>query len=141
MILNHLELHHFRNYEEVSVDFAPTVNLFLGENGQGKTNLLEAIAALSTMRLFRTGQKREGIQLGQTEAVIQGDFVTENIDINLEIRIHKATEIRKNGSRLRRLSDAQGLFKTVLFCPEDLSLIRANAAERRKFIDTHLKSP
>lgn len=140
MILNGLKLHNFRNYGDESFTFDPAVNLILGENAQGKTNLLEAIAALSTTRLFRTGQKKEGVRLGETNAVIQGDFVTENIEINLEMRIsrEKTTEIWKNGARLRRLSDAQGLLKTVLFCPDDLSLIRAGAAARRKFLDTAL---
>lgn len=140
MILNGLKLHNFRNYGDESFTFDPAVNLILGENAQGKTNLLEAIAALSTTRLFRTGQKKEGVRLGETNAVIRGDFVTENIEINLEMRIsrEKTTEIWKNGARLRRLSDAQGLLKTVLFCPDDLSLIRAGAAARRKFLDTAL---
>ncbi len=140
MILNGLKLHNFRNYGDEPFAFDPAVNLILGENAQGKTNLLEAIAALSTTRLFRTGQKKEGVRLGENEAVITGDFVTENIEIELKMKIfrEKTTEIWKNGSRLRRLSDAQGLLKTVLFCPDDLSLIRAGATARRKFLDTAL---
>ena len=140
MILKDLKLHNFRNYGDESFDFDPAVNLILGENAQGKTNLLEAIAALSTTRLFRTGQKKEGVRLGEQRAVIVGNFITENIDIELEMRISKdkTTEIWKNGFRLKRLADAQGLLKTVLFCPDDLMLIRAGAAARRKFLDTAL---
>ncbi len=140
MILKDLKLHNFRNYGDESFAFDPAVNLILGENAQGKTNLLEAVAALSTTRLFRTGQKKEGVRLGEQQAVITGNFVTENIDIELEMRItrDKTTEVWKNGSRLKRLSDAQGLLKTVLFCPDDLQLIRAGAAARRKYLDTAL---
>lgn len=140
MFLSSVSLENFRNYEAQSFAFDPSFNLICGENAQGKTNLLEAVAALSTMRLFRTNQKKEGIRFGEEYARICGDFLSEQQKIALELRIfqEKSMEIRKNGVVIRRQNDARGLFRTVLFCPEDLSLIREGAAGRRRFLDTAL---
>ena len=140
MTLDRLTLSHFRNYDSASFSFDPSVNLICGENGQGKTNLLEAAAACSTMRLFRTAQKKDGLQFGADHAVIQADFHAQGREFALEMRLSraKAMEIYKNGVRQKRQADAQGLLKTVLFCPEDLMLVRAGAAARRRFLDTAL---
>ena len=137
MYIKSLKLQNFRNYADESFAFDPAVNLICGENGQGKTNLLEAAAACSTMRLFRTAQKKEGLRFGENHAFIFADFLAQERDISLELRFSrtKAMEIYKNGVRQKRQSDAQGLLKTVLFCPEDLALIKAGAAERRSFLD------
>ena len=140
MYIKSLKLQNFRNYADESFAFDPAVNLICGENGQGKTNLLEAAAACSTMRLFRTAQKKEGLRFGENHAFIFADFLAQERDISLELRFSrtKAMEIYKNGVRQKRQSDAQGLLKTVLFCPEDLMLVRAGAAARRRFLDTAL---
>ena len=140
MNIRSLELEQFRNYEHARFDFDPAVNLICGENGQGKTNLLEAAAACSTMRLFRTAQKKEGLRFGQDHARIQTEFHAQGRDFTLELRISrmKSMEIYKNGVRQKRQADAQGLLKTVLFSPEDLMLVRQGAAARRRFLDTAL---
>lgn len=135
-----LNLQNFRNYTEEKFVFDPSVNLICGENGQGKTNLLEAVAALSTMRLFRTAQKREGLCFDADFAKILAEVEAQHRDFSLDLRFSrvKPMEIYKNGVRQKRQSDVQGLFKTVLFCPEDLSLVRQGAAARRRFLDTAL---
>lgn len=140
MHLNALKLQNFRNYEEQSFCFDPDVNLICGENGQGKTNLLEAVAALSTMRLFRTAQKKEGLRFDTDAAVIEGGFTAQQREFTLELRLWRAKpmEVYKNGVRQKRQSDAGGIFKTVLFCPDDLLLVRQGAAARRRFLDTAL---
>ena len=140
MNIHSLELEQFRNYEHERFVFDPSVNLICGENGQGKTNLLEAAAACSTMRLFRTAQKKEGLRFGTDHAFIHADFAAQGRDFALELRLSraKAMEIYKNGVRQRRQADVQGILKTVLFCPEDLMLVRAGAAARRRFLDIAL---
>lgn len=140
MHINTLELHNFRNYEQESFMFDPSVNLICGENGQGKTNLLEAVAACSTMRLFRTAQKKEGLRFGTDSSRILAEFNAQNRDFQLELRLFRAKsmEIYKNGVRQKRQSDAAGVLKTVLFCPDDLLLIRQGASARRRFLDTAL---
>lgn len=140
MKINTLKLQNFRNYEDESFAFDPSVNLICGENGQGKTNLLEAAAACSTMRLFRTAQKKEGLRFDADHAFIQTGFEAQNREFSLELRISrtKPMEIYKNGVRQKRQSDVQGLLKTVLFCPDDLLLVRQGAGARRRFLDTAL---
>ena len=137
MYIKSLKLQNFRNYADESFAFDPAVNLICGENGQGKTNLLEAAAACSTMRLFRTAQKKEGLRFGENHAFIFADFLAQERDISLELRFSrtKAMEIYKNGVRQKRQSDAQGLLKTVLFCPEDLAIVRDGALVRRRLMD------
>ena len=135
-----LTLENFRNYEAASLAFDPAVNLIVGENAQGKTNLLEAAAALSTIKLFRTAQKKEGLRFGCDHGLIRGSFDAEGREITLELRLHRdrAMELFQNGIRLRRQGEARGLLRTVLFCPDDLFLVRAGAAARRKFLDAAL---
>ena len=140
MNIHSLELEQFRNYEHERFVLDPSVNLICGENGQGKTNLLEAAAACSTMRLFRTAQKKEGLKFGADHARIRADFAAQGRDFTLELRLSrlKAMEIYRNGVRQKRQADVQGLLKTVLFCPEDLMLVRQGAGARRRFLDTAL---
>ena len=141
MYIKSLKLQNFRNYADESFAFDPAVNLICGENGQGKTNLLEAAAACSTMRLFRTAQKKRRLRFGENHAFIFADFLAQERDISLELRFSrtKAMEIYKNGVRQKRQSDAQGLLKTVLFCPEDLMLVRAGSRRlAARFLDTAL---
>ncbi len=140
MRLKTIRLQNFRNYEDETFRLDPGVNLICGENGQGKTNLLEATAACSTMKLFRTAQKKEGLRFGTDKAVINASIQAQDRDFELEICISraKAMEIYKNGVRQKRQSDAQGILKAVLFCPDDLMLVRQGASVRRKFLDTAL---
>lgn len=140
MILKKLNLQNFRNYENQTFEFNPSINLICGENGQGKTNLLEAICALSTMRLFRTSQKKDGLKFDTDYASVLADFEAQKRDFNLELRLfrQKSMEIYKNGVKQKRQSDASGIMKTVLFCPDDLMLIRQGASVRRRFLDIAL---
>lgn len=140
MHINCIKLHNFRNYADEVFSFCPGVNVICGENAQGKTNVLEAAAALSTMKLFRTAQKKEGLRFGADEGTVTGEFEAEGRDFTMELRFFrlKSLEVFRNGVRLKRQSDAQGTLKTVLFCPDDLYLIRAGAAARRRFLDVSL---
>lgn len=140
MVLRTLKLHNFRNYGDAAFTFGEGVNLVCGRNAQGKTNLLEAVSALSTMRLFRTGQKKDGLRFGEDAAAVEGAFSAQGRDFTLELRLfrRKSMEIYRNGVRLRRQSDAAGLLQSVLFCPDDLYLVREGAAVRRRFLDTAL---
>ena len=109
MYIKSLKLQNFRNYADESFAFDPAVNLICGENGQGKTNLLEAAAACSTMRLFRTAQKKEGLRFGENHAFIFADFVAQERDISLELRFSRTkrwkstkTVCGRNASRTHR---------------------------------------
>lgn len=135
-----IKLENFRNYKIEKVSFSDGVNVIYGDNAQGKTNLLEAVAAVSTIRLFRTGQKKEGLRFKEKQGFIIGEFVSDDREFSVEIKLFdkKPVEVYRNGVKMKRQGDARGILKTVLFCPDDLYLIRAGAAARRRFLDTAL---
>ena len=140
MNIQSLTLRDFRNYETAALELSSGVNVFCGENAQGKTNILEAVGLLSTTRLFRSGQKREAIRFGARQAEVEAAFFAEKRDMTIRALIPSAgrVQLTVNGIRQKRLSDATGILRTVLFCPEDLMMIREGAAARRRFIDIAL---
>ena len=137
MICHSLKLEHFRNYVDLEVEFDPRVNLIYGDNAQGKTNLLEAAAYLSAARSHRTRFDRELIMLGEPESVIEAGVFSRNREFILKAQLTRGRSRRlsSNGVKLKTAGELAGILNTVLFCPEDLSLIRAGAAERRRFLD------
>ena len=137
MILNALELDFFRNYVHFQSDFDPRVNLIYGENAQGKTNLLEAIAYLSSAKSHRARYDREMIMLDIDGAFLKGTVDSRGRTFTLEAKLNrgKSRQLYSNGVRLKTAGELSGILTTVLFCPEDLYLIREGAAARRKFLD------
>jgi len=137
VIVKHLELDFFRNYAHLEAGFDDRVNLIYGDNAQGKTNLLEAVAYLSAARSHRARYDKEMIMLGVDSAFIKGLVFSRNRDFSLEARLFRGRgrQLYSNGVRLKTAGELAGIVHTVLFCPEDLSLIRAGAAERRRFLD------
>lgn len=137
MILQTLELDFFRNYLHAQAEFSPGVNVIWGENAQGKTNLLEAIAYLSSARTHRARYDKELIQFGVDHAFLKGEVAARERTFTLEAKLHRGArrELYANGVKLKAAGELGEYFNTVLFCPEDLSLIRAGAAERRGFLD------
>lgn len=137
MIVHHLTLHHFRNYSTLDVDFSPAINVIYGDNAQGKTNLIEAIAYLSACRSHRARWDRELIAFDQPEADILCQLTSRNREFFLEARLRRGQRrsLKKNGVRLKSAGELAGILNTVLFCPEDLYLIRSGASARRNFLD------
>ena len=137
MILNRLELDFFRNYMHAVIELSPGVNVIWGENAQGKTNLLEAAGFLSSCRSHRARYDRELIQFGVDHAFLKGEVFSHQRDFTLEARLHRGErrQLFSNGVRLKTAGDLGEIFNTILFCPEDLSLIRNGASDRRRFLD------
>lgn len=137
MVVKGLELKGFRNYARLEAVFDPGVNLIYGENAQGKTNLLEAIAYLSAARSHRARYDREMIMLDMDSALVKGSVLSRDRDFTLEARLFRGRgrQLYSNGVKLKTAGELAGILNTVLFCPEDLSLIKAGAAERRRFLD------
>lgn len=137
MTVNGLELDFFRNYVHADVKFDPGVNLIYGENAQGKTNLLEAIGYLSTASSHRARYDKELIQFGIDHAFIKGEVSAREREFTLEARLSRGQrrQIFSNGVKLKTAGELSGILQTVLFCPEDLYLIREGAAQRRAFLD------
>ena len=140
MKLLELELHHFRNYEEAQVYLDPGVNMICGENAQGKTNLLEAVYFLSHCKSFRGGNKKNILSFGENAGEALGKFDANSRENTIRIRLERSRSMAVwvNGVREKRQADVIGRLRTVLFCPEDLYLIREGAAARRRFMDSAL---
>ena len=137
MILRSIELDFWRNYPHLEASFSPTVNVICGDNAQGKTNLLEAIAYLSTARSHRSRYDRELIAFGVDHAFVKAEVFAREREFTLEARLSRGRgrQLFSNGVRLKNSAELSGILTTVLFCPEDLYLIREGAAERRRFLD------
>jgi len=136
MRIDALELDFFRNYVHFETVFDPSVNVIYGDNAQGKTNLLEAVAYLSGLS-HRARYDKELIQFGVDHAFLKGNIFSRDRDFVLEAELHRGQRkvLRSNGVKLKNTAELSGIFQSVLFCPEDLYLIREGAAARRKFLD------
>ena len=137
MTVKRLTLDFFRSYSHLEAEFDPRVNLIYGDNAQGKTNLLESIAYLSAARSHRARYDREMIMLGVDSAFLRGEALSRGREFSLEAKLFRGRgrQLYANGVRLKTAGELAGILNTVLFCPEDLSLIRAGAAERRRFLN------
>ena len=137
MIVRSIALDFFRNYVHLDARFSPEVNVIYGENAQGKTNLLEAVAYLSTASSHRARYDRELIQFGVDHAFVKAEVSARGRDFTLEARLGRGVrrQLYSNGVRLKSAGELSGVLNTVLFCPEDLYLIREGAATRRRFLD------
>ena len=129
----------FRNIKEADVSFSDGVNILVGENAQGKTNLLEAIFLASVGRSFRASNSAEMIMFGQKSATVSLDYLCEgrsrDDNITLTLFTDKKKIVEKNHLKLEKMSDIVGSFRAVLFCPEHLSMIKDGPAERRNYLD------
>lgn len=137
MIIKNIELENFRNYRSGTCFFDPYVNVITGSNAQGKTNLLEAVYYLSGARSFRTRSDKDIINLDSDSASVRAAINSggrdQFIDIFLSRRERK--KILINGVKMKNAGSLSGRLCCVLFCPDDLELIKGGAAERRRFMD------
>ena len=137
MECNQIRIRNFRNIEWADVSFSPGVNILTGANAQGKTNLLEAISFTALGKSFRTSHDEDLIRFGSDGTEISLDFTDSVRRQNITVRMvsGKRRQIEHNKVKISRLSDVVGLFRTVLFCPEHLSLIKDGPGERRNYLD------
>ena len=136
MILTELHLHHFRNYQDLTVHFNPGVNVLIGHNAQGKTNMLEAIYVLSLTKSHRICNDHELINWQEKSALISGTVEKSIGKIPLELQFSsKGKKAKVNHLEQARLSQYVGQLNAILFAPEDLSLVKGSPALRRHFMD------
>ena len=141
MSLNELALRDFRNYESLKIEFSPGVNLIVGCNARGKTNLLEAISYLGSGRSFRAQRTVEMIRFGADFADIEGTVTAQEREQTLRWVLFSGSRPRqlwRNGIKKKTAGELAGVLPTVLFCPEDLMVLKTGSAARRRLGDSAL---
>jgi DNA replication and repair protein RecF len=135
--VSHLVLHDFRSYAAADVPLEPGATAFIGRNGQGKTNLVEAIDYLSRLSSHRVATDAPLVRAGTDQAVIRASVVKDGRTAVLEVELNpgRSNRARINKSPLPRARELVGLVRTVVFSPEDLTLVKGDPADRRRFLD------
>ena len=135
MNLNNIQLQDFRNYRQLQLDFDPGVNLIVGDNAQGKTNLLESIIYMGSGKSFRTQKASELVRLGTEFGEIKGELFSQQRNQQLRWLLFPTARPRQlyhNGVKKKAAGEISGILQTVLFCPEDLMVLKAGASARRR---------
>lgn len=138
MRINNISLRDFRNYENLNIDFASGVNLIVGNNAQGKTNLLEAIGFLGSGKSFRAQKNSEMIRFGAEFADCEASVFSQEREQTLRWVIfegNRKRQVYRNGVKKKTAADIAGVLQTVLFCPEDLMVLKTGASARRRLGD------
>lgn len=139
MYFKSLQLKNFRNYNEEEVFFHPKVNILIGNNAQGKTNILEALFIMSLGKSFRTNKDAEMVMFDRDLAVVKTVSNKQNHDLTVEISIEKAQKnIKVNGSKIKKNIEILENVYIVAFSPEDLKIVKDEPEKRRKFINREL---
>ncbi len=133
----HLTVHDFRSYATAEVALGPGVTAFVGRNGQGKTNLVEAVDYLARLSSHRVSSDAPLVRFGTEQAVIRAAVVRDERQALLEVEINpgRSNRARINKSPLPRARELLGMVRTVLFSPEDLTLVKGDPSDRRRFLD------
>lgn len=139
MKLNSIDLTNFRNFKSFHLDFEKDINIFIGKNAQGKTNLIESFYVLSVCRSFRTHIMKQLIHFDSDFARIKGSIFTNKRELELEMIITSQSKKAKiNGNDINKTSEFVGYLNVVVFTPDDLYLIKGGPSVRRRFIDLEL---
>ena len=138
MRIDRLYLRNFRNYAELNTEFVPGVNLLVGDNANGKTNLLEAISYLSTAKAFRAKHENELLLFGSDFSELSARVYSQEREQELKVLLFEGRRPRQlwlNGVKQKTAAGIAGVLTSVLFCPEDLSVLKKGAAPRRRLLD------
>ncbi len=140
MHVSELSVRDFRSYDEVTVHFVPGINVLIGSNGQGKTNLVEAMSYLATFSSHRVSSDVPLVKKDRTSAGVRVVLNDEGREITLDVEINpgKTNKARLNGSPVPKAREVLGALLTVVFAPEDLNLVKGDPSERRRFMDDSL---
>lgn len=140
MYIKKLLLLNFRNYKELEVEFGKNVNVFTGNNAQGKTNILESIYYCAFAKSHRTSKDKELINWEENDAYISANIAKERLDKRIDINILKDGKkaIRINSIKINKIGELFGTFNVVMFSPEDLKIIKESPGLRRKFLDMEI---
>ena len=135
MWINEINLTNFRNYENKKIKLSPNINLFYGENAQGKTNIVEAIFLSSIGKSFRTNNDKELIKFNKENSVVEIFFKKSDREGKIKIQINNKKNIYLNDIKLKKLSELLGNINIVIFTPDDINILKDGPQKRRKFLD------
>ena len=137
MYIDKIELNNFRNYIKQEIKLNENLNIFIGNNAQGKTNVIESIYLSSLGKSFRTNSDEDMIRLGEDSFKVDVEYIKQDRKNKMEIFMQKGNrkQIRINGSKLSKLSEMVGNLNIVLFSPDELKIIKQAPSIRRKFFD------
>ncbi|AET65768.1 recF protein [Desulfosporosinus orientis DSM 765] len=139
MMFSKIHLQNFRNYENEMIQFFPGTNILIGDNGQGKTNIIEGIYYLLTGKSYRVHREQELLRWNQSEFHLYGEFLINQHKVSLESHYKdKKKMVKINQVSCQRLSDFVGTINVIFFSPDDLVMIKGGPAERRRFLDLHI---
>ena len=141
MLVRRIELTSFRNYREASFELTSGITAVVGDNGQGKTNVVEALAYLATLESFRGAPLEALVRMGDAQAIVRAEVVhPDGREILIEAEINQTGKNRVlvNKQRLQRSRDLLGLLRVTVFSPDDLELVKGGPGERRRFLDALL---
>lgn len=137
MVCNRIKFSDYRNILSADIEFCPGVNVFFGNNAEGKTNALEGIYLFANGKSFRTSNDRDLIGFDKDTANVKMYYTDASRQRDMEIKLIRGSRkiCSRNGVGIKRMSDFVGYFRAVLFCPEHLSIIKDGPSERRSFLD------
>lgn len=140
MLIQSLELNNFRNYSSLSLKLNEGVNIFYGDNAQGKTNILDAVYVGCTSKSHKLTKDKDMIHFNENEAHIRINLLKRDVPYRIDMHLKKNSSkgIAINGLPIRRSSELFGIANVVIFAPEDLNLIKDGPAERRRFVNMEL---
>ena len=135
MWIKNIKLINFRNYNKKEIKLNENINVFFGENAQGKTNIIESIFLCSIGKSFRTNKENELIKFNEEKALVEINFQKSDRDGNIKIEIGDKKNINLNGIKLKKLSELLGNINIVIFTPDDINILKGGPQNRRKFLD------
>ena len=140
MYIKYLKLKNYRNYNELYLELNPKVNVFIGDNAQGKTNILESIYYCSIGKSHRTSKDKELIKWDKGETLISVYVSKERLDKKIDVKIFKEGKkgININSIKVNKISELMGILNVVMFSPEDLKIVKESPSFRRRFLDIEL---
>lgn len=135
MWISNMKINNFRNYKNQEIELNKNLNIFYGQNAQGKTNIIEAIFLSSIGKSFRTNKEKELIKLDENECNLEINFEKLDRDGNIKINIGNKKNILINGIKIKKLSELLGTINVVIFTPDDINILKGGPQNRRKFLD------
>lgn len=135
MWIKKIKIKNFRNYESEEINLEKNINIFYGQNAQGKTNIIESIFLCSLGKSFRAKKDKEMIKLNEQNAVVEVEYEKSDRDGKIKIEIGNKKNIYLNGIKIKKLSELLGNLNIVIFTPDDINILKGGPQNRRRFLD------